>query len=92
MGDHHGHLARQIADIAIQMRDYDDRMSNVERELHANTEITTEVRDLFTAVKSGFKVLGWLGVAAKWVAGLVGVAASLYAAWHTFTSGGAGPK
>ena len=72
----------------------ESRMDALDLAMKGNTAATLEgnrdVRELleiFQAVKGGFKVLGWLGTAAKWVAALVGAAGAVYAAWHTATGG-----
>ena len=40
---------------------------------------TQELLDLFRSVKGGFKVMGWLGGFAKWVAGIAAAFAAIYA-------------
>jgi len=57
----------------------DERMGAIETELRANTEITSQVRDLLEVARGGLRALGWLGVGAKWVAGLAGAAVAI---WH----------
>ena len=44
-----------------------------------NSEDTAEMLDMFKALKGGIKVLGWLGVAAKWAASIIAVFAAIYA-------------
>lgn len=63
----------------------DERMGRMEAEIKKNTEITAasqsgiaEILDIFTSFKGGFKVLGWLGAGAKWVAGLGAAVVALY--------------
>lgn len=62
------------------------RMTTVEKSVDKNTEITTgiagntsELLDLFKSVKGGFKVMGWLGSFAKWVAAILAAFAAIYA-------------
>ena len=62
------------------------RMTNVESGVTENTIITTsisgdttELLDLFKSVKGGFKVMGWLGQFAKWIAGVGAAFAAFYA-------------
>jgi hypothetical protein len=61
-------------------------MREFRTELAANTETTNEVRELLEAGKNGLKVLGWIGVGAKWIGGmsaaLVAVWSLIYAATH----------
>ena len=58
------------------------RMKALEVELRENTTTTREVRELMEVARSGFKVLGWLGIAAKWITAIAGAAAALWALWH----------
>lgn len=99
---HHGALADQIAELTVaqqemarQLKAGSARVETIEAKLDTNTEVTTEVRDFLAAFKGGFKVLGWLGVGAKWVGGMAGAAAAVYTAWYMLTHGGQmppGPK
>ena len=50
--------------------------------LAENTAITKEIKDAFDALKGGFKVLGWIGAAAKWVAAVVTAGGVLWALLH----------
>ena len=43
------------------------------------TDDTRELLDLFSSVRSGLKVMGWLGALAKWVAGIIAAFAAVYA-------------
>lgn len=42
------------------------------KEIRAQREDTAEMIELFQAMKGGFKVLGWLGLLAKWGVAIVG--------------------
>lgn len=84
-------LVDQMAEIVVSQRNADKwraessrRMGLMETSIEENTTMTSELLDIFKAVKGGFKVLGWLGAAAKWVAGIAGAIAGVYAAWHSF--------
>ena len=46
------------------------RMDALELAISANTEATLEARDILVAAKGAFKVLGWIGVVAKWAGGI----------------------
>jgi len=61
-------------------------------ELAKNTEITTEVRDLMTTIKGGFRIVGWLGIAAKWVARVATAAGTLWGVMYLFFHNGQPPK
>lgn len=68
------------------------RMDAMQRELAANTEVTTEIRDLLASFKGGFRVAGWLGVVAKWLGGLAAAATALWVLIYQATHGGQLPK
>ena len=64
----------------------EDIAVDLQSEVKTNTEITTsiagntaELLDLFKSVKGGFKVMGWLGRFAKWVAAILAAFAAIYA-------------
>jgi uncharacterized protein YoxC len=64
----------------------DRRVNSVEANLQANTDMTAKIALgtgqvilIFESMKSGVKVLGWIGIAAKWVGGIVGAIAAIYA-------------
>lgn len=59
---------------------------------NVNTALAQEILELFSAVKGGFRVLGWLGTGAKWLGGIAGAGVALWVAWHTLTHGGVPPK
>lgn len=80
----------------------DERMVRLEAEMKKNTEITAasqsgiaEILDIFTSFKGGFKVLGWLGAGAKWVAGvgaaIAGFGAAIAAFYFALKNGGPYP-
>lgn len=63
-------------------------------ELKKNSELTGKINsmteemvDLFAAAKGAFKVLGWIGVAIKWTAGLAAAIAGIYAFFYTIMHG-----
>ena len=67
-------------------KDNQRRFKELEDALIVNTELTkkqasdtADLLDLFNSVKGGFKVLGWIGGFAKWVAALVACFAAIYA-------------
>ena len=62
------------------------RVTAIEMALRTNTQITTtigqdtsELLEMFRSLKGGFKVMGWLGSFAKWVAAIGTAIAALYA-------------
>lgn len=63
----------------------EERMDMVERKLtrfadavEKNNEMTEALYDLVKSVKRGFKVLGWIGEAVRWLAPLVALAVAIY--------------
>lgn len=94
----HRLLAEQLAEVAIRLQDVskclqvgEARMGSIESELRANSDTTTEVRDILTTAKAGFKVLGGIGTLARWVGYLAAAAASVYGLWHMVAHGGKPP-
>jgi hypothetical protein len=90
---------RDLALIHDRLEKGDQRMGRIEQSqalakqaIDDNTEITSEIRDLITSVKTGFKVLGGLGIAAKWVAAIAGAASAVWALIYAATHGGQLPK
>lgn len=74
------------AEVLRRFQVLEARMSDVEKGVQDNTKITTgvandtaEMLDIVKSVKGGFKVMGWLGTFAKWVAGIVAAFAAIYA-------------
>ncbi len=67
-------------------------MREFRTELAANTETTNEVRALLETGKSGLKVLGWIGVGAKWAGGIAGAIVALWSLIYVATHNGQLPK
>jgi hypothetical protein len=89
------HLSAQMAELAIGQQaavkdraEFAKRVTLIETELAANTAVTHEVRDLLTAFKGGFRVLGWLGTGLKWVGGLATACVAIYTVGYMLTHGG----
>jgi hypothetical protein len=89
--DLHNQNLRRFQEIEAQLAKGGRRMEAIERELRDNTSVTREVRELMELGRSGFKVLGWLGVAAKWVGSLAAAAAAVWALVYAATHGGKPP-
>jgi hypothetical protein len=77
--DLHSQNLRRFAEIEAQMAKGAERMEAIERELRDNTQVTREVRELMVLGRNGFKVLGWFGIAAKWVGSLAAAVAAVWA-------------
>lgn len=66
----------------------DRRMQAIERDLKTNTEATQAVQantrellDVLAAMQGAFKVLGWIGKAAKPLGAIAAAVAAIAAAW-----------
>jgi hypothetical protein len=77
----------RLASIEHRLGMGDERMASIERELASNTEVTREIRDLMTAARVGFRVLGGLGTAAKWLGGLATAGLAIWALWQSIRHG-----
>lgn len=64
--------------------DFNDRLTAVETKLDANNLATAEILALVGTFKGGMQFLGWMGVAAKWIASVGAAVAAIYAAFHLF--------
>lgn len=85
------YVAERLDAVDTRLDRGSDRMDDMQAELAANTAVTNEVRELLGAVRSGLKVLGWIGTAVVWTAKLVAALAvagsAVYAFWHTLKTG-----
>jgi hypothetical protein len=88
-------IAQQIAELTISQQNAiawraasDARLKALELALADNTQVTMDVRDLLDAFKGGFKVLGWLGTATKWLGAIAAAGMALYTALYMVTHGG----
>ena len=77
---------------SIRMEVMEKNQIDMKRELAANTVITGEIRDLMAAARVGFKVLGGMATAAKWLGILASAALAIYTAFYALTHNGATPK
>jgi hypothetical protein len=59
--------------------------------LAENTRLTKAILEIIDAVKGGFKVLSWFGMAVKWVGGIAGALAAIWALVYSITHGGPRP-
>lgn len=81
----------RLACIEARLLDGSARMDRMEAELSANTAITVQVRDLLQALRGGLRVLGWLGVAAKWIGGIAAAVTAVWALIHALIHSGRPP-
>lgn len=85
------YLAKLIGNVEDRQTEAVGRMDTMQRELTANTEVTTEVRELLSAAKGGLKVIGGIGTIAKWIGGIGAAGVSIYTVYHMLTHGGKPP-
>jgi TolA-binding protein len=76
-------------DIEERFRQLELRVNRLERGLHVNTVMTAEtgkntkqILEIFQTVSGGLKILGWLGVVAKWLAAILAAITAVYALIH----------
>lgn len=72
----------QLDAIKVRLDKGDVRMDRMESSITENTSLTKEIKDLMEIGRAGFKVLGWIGIAAKWIAAIAAAGASVYALFH----------
>jgi len=74
-----------------RMSGIDSKLSDLEDELRRNSEITKQIHEILLFCRSGLKVLGWVGTAAKWIASIVAGVSAVWAAYQ-FVRHGIPPK
>ena len=74
-------------------------VAELREEMANNTAITAQVKastdevyDILTAAKGAFRVLGWIGVAAKWIGIIAGAVTAAWILWYQIRHGGDLPK
>lgn len=88
-------IARRVGDVEARLDDGSQRMQRIEDKLDANTSTTTEVRDLLDSGRALFRFASGFasgfGRLARWVGGIAGAAAAVWALIYTATHGGKPP-
>jgi hypothetical protein len=74
----------QLDVVAVDFQAFNERLVKVEDNLERNNEMTALLLELFSAARTGFKVLGWVGEVVKWAGMIAGGAVAMYAAWKAF--------
>lgn len=74
-----------------QLASGSERMARIEGKLDANTETTEQVRDLLDGAKAFFRFASGFGRFARWVGGVAGAAAAVWALAYAMTHGGKPP-
>lgn len=73
------HLETRIVNVETAVDALGDDVrdnTKLTQEIHRNT---VEMVELFATAKGGFKVVGWFGTFAKWVAGVLAAVAAVWA-------------
>jgi hypothetical protein len=70
--------------IAQQFQQIESELAagNLEKMTCAQTEILNDIKEIMQFSRSGLKLLGWFGVAARWIAGIAGAFLAVYALLH----------
>lgn len=84
-------IGHRVGDVEARLDDGSARMQRIEDKLDANTSTTTEVRDLLDSGRALFRFASGFGRLARWVGGLAGAAAAVWALIYTATHGGKPP-
>lgn len=93
ISDDYGNLVEvpSIAALKERLDQGDERFARVEKELAENTAATqrieastAEMVEFFSAMKGAFKVLNWVGAAAKPIGAIVAAFTAISVAWATF--------
>ncbi|MDC2858583.1 hypothetical protein [Delftia sp. DT-2] len=99
MQDDFGNVINPSAarNITARLDEGDARMTRIEADLRANTEATEKVRvntaemvEFFAAAQGAFKVLNWIGKAAKPITYIVMLGTAGIAFWKALMVGGGG--
>lgn len=69
-----------VQQVDAELRSHGDRLTSIEKTLAENNEATFEIRDILTAAKGAFRVLGWLGQGTAWALKFGAATVGFYAA------------
>ena len=91
-------LTDQIAELTLRWQELSARIGHtgekvggIEKTLSDNNDLLVQMLDIVKAVRGGIKVLGWLGVLAKWVTAVAAAAGVVYAAYQLVVHGSVPP-
>jgi hypothetical protein len=87
-------LTLQMAELALGQQasvkrstELTTKLTGMEEKLAENTAVTSEVLEIMSAAKMGFRVLGWVGTFVKFAGGAAAGFIALWALWHAVNSG-----
>jgi hypothetical protein len=81
-------LEERVAVLEVQLAEASELMAAMkalQTEQLQNNSMTKELLEAFQSVKGGFKVLGWIGNMAKWVASISAGGAAAWMFWERMT-------
>lgn len=81
-------LENRVAVLEVQLEEASELLEAVQKvqaEQELNNAMTKELLDGFQAAKGGFRVLGWIGNIAKWVASVSAGSAAAWLFWERMT-------
>lgn len=67
------------AEMQTKIEKQEQELAEIRKELAEGTAIIREMRDILVTVKSGARMLGWVGAAIKWLSGVVAAGVALWA-------------
>lgn len=78
------HVQDRLDDGDAEMAQLRAMVEDIQNDLRSLKEDITELLEIFRASKGFVKVMGWMGIAAKWVLSIAAVGGILYAALKGF--------
>lgn len=78
-------MEARLATVEHRLEMAEKKFDRISDSINENTNMTREMYDLFRTLKSGFKVLGWLGAFAKWMLPIVAILTTLIIFFKTGT-------
>ncbi len=76
------YIAQQFGNIEDELTAGRLRMDKIDAVLADQTEILNDIRAIMDFSKSGLKILGYVGVAARWIASIATAVAVIYGLFH----------
>lgn len=73
------------AEMQAKIENQEQELAEIRKELAESAAIIREMRDILVTVKSGARMLGWVGAAIKWLSGVVAAGVALWAVFGQHT-------
>ena len=81
-------LSRQLSEERVlrttnrsEMVVIQEKYTELSGKIDTNTGLTQEIVDIFSALKGGIRVIGWVGNLAKWTSGVAVAVGAIYVFW-----------